>query len=331
MMKRSTIIAIALAGALAAACGEPERNPTFLAPSFDRGGNGGPPAMWSAWSEPVNLGAMINSAASETNENLSPDELSLYFASIRAGGQGLEDLYVSRRASRNSPWEAAVNIGTVINTAGRESGPSLSDDGYRLYFFSTRPGGFGGSDIYVSYRTDTEDDLAWGTPINLGPNVNTAADESGSEYVAHERQGFASLYFNRRSAPVATADFNIYSVPLDDDGFPSEPAAPIAELNTSASEIAPEVSTNGRMVLITSNRLGTLGDNDLWIATRQNVHDAWSMPENLGAPINTTFNDRQASLSRDGRTLIFTSSRPGGFGSDDLWMSTRMPNGEDVP
>jgi hypothetical protein len=220
-----------------------------------------------------------------------------------------------------------VNIGTVINTTGREAGPSISDDGHLLFFFSTRGGGHGGSDIYVSYRADRKNDLAWEAPVNLCPHVNTAADESGSEYVAGARRGFASLYFNRRSAPVATADFDIYSVPITRDGLPRKPAAPISEVNTPGSDFAPEVSSDGRE-LILSRGPALLGANDLWVSTRRRVHDPWSTPENLGPPVNTAFNDRQASLSDHDRTLIYASTRPHGFGSDDFWMSTRTPIGE---
>jgi len=57
------------------------------------------------------------------------------------------------------------------------------------------------------------------------------------------------------------------------------------------------------------------------------VHEPWSSPVNLGAPLNTAFLDAQPTLSNDGRTLIFASNRPGGFGGNDLWISTRTPSG----
>src|SRR2546425_1168393 len=65
----------------------------------------------SEWSEPENLGAPVNSAAGEMNPALSPDELSLYFVSTRAGGFGGADIWVARRASLDSPWAEPVNLG----------------------------------------------------------------------------------------------------------------------------------------------------------------------------------------------------------------------------
>ncbi|TMF06307.1 MAG: hypothetical protein E6I52_00635 [Chloroflexi bacterium] len=59
----------------------------------------------------------------------------------------------------------------------------------------------------------------------------------------------------------------------------------------------------------------------MWVATRQNVHETWSAPENLGPPVSTEFNEVTPSLSHNGRPLLFASNRPGGFGSQDIWMS----------
>src|SRR5438445_4023772 len=73
-------------------------------------------------------------------------------------------------------WSVPVNLGPTINTpAFLESGPALSKDGLSLYFYSNRPGGFGGFDIRVSQRQSVDD--AWGTPANLGATINTAALE----------------------------------------------------------------------------------------------------------------------------------------------------------
>ncbi len=68
--------------------------------------------------------------------------------------------------------------------------------------------------------------------------------------------------------------------------------------------------------------------NDFWVSTRRSVHDPWSAPVHLDAPLSSAFNDRHPSLSGQGRTLLFASTRPtGGFGQDDIWMSTRTVNG----
>ncbi len=61
--------------------------------------------------------------------------------------------------------------------------------------------------------------------------------------------------------------------------------------------------------------------------TRRSVHDSWSTPANVEA-LNSTAAEQQPSLSGDGRTLVFASSRQGGFGGTDIWMSTRTSSGQ---
>src|SRR2546428_9773801 len=137
----------------------------------------------SEWSAPVNLGAPVNSAASEMNAALSPDELSLYFVSTRAGGVGGADIWVARRASLDSPWEEPVDLGPGVNGPGIQGSPSIFIDGHLLFFSSDRPGGQGSNDIYVARRADKSDDLSWGPATNLGPDVNTADFEAGGFYL----------------------------------------------------------------------------------------------------------------------------------------------------
>src|SRR2546422_185736 len=152
----------------------------------------------SEWSEPVHLDAPVNSRCQDQTPTMSKDELSLYFLSDRPGGFGNLvsttgcmdnfDLWVAQRSSTDGPWETAVNLGPVINTARNEVGPALSPDGHLLFFSSDRatPGVL--HDIYVSRRADPKDDLGWGAPTPLGPDVNTELHEAGAAYL-HSAQG----------------------------------------------------------------------------------------------------------------------------------------------
>ncbi len=281
----------------------------------------------SHWSEPVNLGPTINTTALELQATLSPDDLSLYFASDRPFGFGGIDIWVSRRACVTCLWDTPANLGPHINTAANDNGPELSIDGHLLFFFSNRPGGEGGLDLYMSRRTDTKDDFAWGPAVNLGPEVNTPGGEAGPEYLALVENGTANLYFNR-APPGGTPD--IYRVRVTRDGEIRGTPELVTELNHPvASDQAVTVRTDGRELLFGSDRPGTLGFGDLWVSTRQSPHHPWSTPVHLGAPLSSAGNDQHPDLSRDGRTLLFTSSRPGGIGvgNFDIWMSTRTPSG----
>ncbi|HTD70790.1 MAG TPA: hypothetical protein VK647_10050 [Gemmatimonadales bacterium] len=280
----------------------------------------------SEWSAPVNLGATINTAANEQGPTLSSDGLSLYFGSDRAGGSGSFDIWVSRRACADCPWETPVNLGAVVNTAASETGPGLSIDGHMLFFTSTRPGGQGLSDLYLSHRANPTDDLGWGPPVGLGPDVNTAASEAGAEYVQSAEEGAANLYFNR-APPGQTAD--IYYAAITRDGGTLGPVTLVTELSDpTATDQGVTLRTDAREVFFFSTRPGGSGGNDLWTSTRRSVHDPWSTPANLGTAINSTAADQQPGLSTDGRTLVFVSSRSGSFGGTDIWMITRTPSGQ---
>jgi WD40 repeat protein len=76
-------------------------------------------------------------------------------------------------------------------------------------------------------------------------------------------------------------------------------------------------------IIFFSNRPGTLGGADLWVSSRKTVFESWSAPVNLGPVVNSTSNDSPSYLSSDGLVLFITSDRPGGFGSGDLYVSTR--------
>jgi hypothetical protein len=279
---------------------------------------------FSSWSDPANLGTTINTTFNEQGPTLSKDGLILYFGSDRPGGSGGFDIWVSRRACADCAWDAPVNLGAAVNSAAAETGPGLSVDGHLLFFRSTREGGQGGGDVYVSRRANPNDDFAWGAPVGLGPDVNTPADEAGAEYLQSAEDGAANLYFNR-APPGGTAD--LYSAPITRDAETRGPAVLIAELShPTATDQGPTVRTDGREMLFFSTRPGGAGGADLWTSTRRSVHDPWSTPQNL-IPLNSTGAEQQPSLSADGRTLVFASSRSGSFGGTDIYVSTRTPSG----
>jgi Tol biopolymer transport system component len=129
------------------------------------------------WGLPENLGTVFNTAKDEGCGSISSDGLTLYFYSDdRPGGYGSGDIYVATRATKNDPWDMAVNLGPGINSSKDEKCPVVSPSGLELYFTSyLRSGGYGGNDIYVARRATIDD--SWGEPENLGPVVNSPYQE----------------------------------------------------------------------------------------------------------------------------------------------------------
>lgn len=145
----------------------------------------------TGWSEPVNLGANINTEFWESSPSLSPDKNALYFSSDRPGGYGGKDLYVTYRV--NGKWQPAINMGPEINTVGDEIAPFIHADNQTLYYTSNGLPGYGGTDIYMLRRTG---DKQWSKPENLGYPINTTENE-GSLFVASD--GVTAYYASDRA------------------------------------------------------------------------------------------------------------------------------------
>jgi hypothetical protein len=278
---------------------------------------------FSSWSAAQKIDE-VNGNSSELNTPFvdgcpiqSPDGRSLYLASNRPGGEGGLDIWVSHRDSKHGPWGAPQNLGEPVNSAADDFCPTPIRGG-GLFFVSREalPGSCGMGDIYF---TRFERNHGWSEPERLacapdGPN--SALDEQGPSYVT---AGGPRLYFSRSSATLAG---DIY-VSRGVAGSSFGPATPVAELNDpAANDIQPNVRKDGREIVFSSNRAGTLGSQDIWVATRQTVNDPWSMPVNVGASVNTAAAETRPSLSWRADTLLFGRA-PGPEGMSDIYVTTR--------
>ena len=163
-----------------------------------------------AWGEPERLGPEVNSDDDELYASAASDG-TLYFASGPAApARGRHwDIYRARPAGRG--FAAREALGSGVNTqpsasdatpvAAWEFNPEISADGNLLIFASLRPGGHGLGDLYASHLVEGE----WSTAKNLGPAVNTAADEYHPTLSRDSRR----LYFVRR--PGSHGDFFVVS------------------------------------------------------------------------------------------------------------------------
>ena len=286
----------------------------------DAAGEDGP--RWSDWSTPIHLGPLINAPGfDQSGPALSQDGLSLYFASSRPGGLGRNDLWVAHRGSRDNAWGAPQNLGPNLNSAGDDFAPNFSKNGHWMYFSSDRPGGCGAHDLYVSYRQHTQDDFDWQPAVNLGCVVNTPFNDWLPDPFEDPETGVTMLYFSS-NRPGGIGFLNIYaSAQAEDGSFGAATLVP--ELSSASRDARPVIAHDGLELFLASNRPGGLGDWDLWVSRRATTLDSWAAPVNVGATVNTQYFEAAPGLSADGTTLFFRSTRPGGFGIGDLWMSTR--------
>jgi hypothetical protein len=287
-------------------------------------------AQAGAWSPAQKLDTIGGNHADVNTTSLdgcpiqSPDGLSLYMASNRPGGRGGLDIWVATRASASVAWGAPVNLGEPVNSAADDFCPTPV--GSKGLFFVSRealPGACGQGDIYFTHRNGTG---VWSEPERLlcapaGPN--SALDEQGPSWVSTngKLRGKKLLYFSRSSAAPAVAG-DIF-VSERENGARFGTATPVAELNdATANDIQPNVRADGLEVVITSNRAGGAGGQDVWVATRSAIDSSFSAPTNVGAAVNTAASETRPSLSRDGRQLLFGRA-PGPEGNSDIYVTTR--------
>lgn len=140
------------------------------------------------WAAPVNFGPVVNSEKWDAQPTISADGQTLVFVSGRAGGKGLADLWMSKKAA-NDQWQTPVNMGDSLNTEFDEYGPFLHPDGKTLYFTSSGHPGMGGKDIFYSKK---KADGNWSKPINIGYPINTKADEIHMIVSADAKKGYFS-------------------------------------------------------------------------------------------------------------------------------------------
>jgi Tol biopolymer transport system component len=269
---------------------------------------------FAAWGSAVPESG-VNTAAAEGCPIESPDGLSLYIASNRAGGTGSpdpNDIWVFHRASIDGPWGPAENLGQPVNSTFADYCPTPLR-GKSLLFVSTRPGGCGGGDIYLARNSPAR---GWSVQ-NLGcASDGTGPNFPGGEFgpsLVETDEGTYLFFSSDGYTPGGPQD--IYMSRRQADGS-FAPATAVAELNSSVSDFMPNVRKDGLEIVFNSNRAGGFGGQDVYTASRASTADPWSAPVNLGSAVNTSGNETRSSLSWDGLRLHF--GRDG-----DIYVSSR--------
>ena len=207
------------------------------------------------WQKANPLPGNINTPLNEGAQNISQDGEWLIFTGChRPKGMGGCDLYISYLTENG--WSEAVNLGNKVNSEHWDSQPSLSPDKKELYFASNRPGGFGGSDIYVSRL---QPNGRWGEPENLGSGINTSGEET-SPFIHADNQ---TLYFASNGLPGYGEEdlFVTRRGPDNKWGTPINLGYPINTINNEATIF---IAADGKTAYYASDRSDSRGGLDIY-------------------------------------------------------------------
>lgn len=210
------------------------------------------------------------------------------------------DLYVAARANPSDPWGTLQPVGAPVNSTFYEYIPTISADGLILmwsdgwsWFANPRPGGQGGSDLWISTRTNRTS--PWSEPINLGPQVNSAAHESFPRLTHDGLELFfcreAEIYVSRRASRDA----------------PWEQATALPDyINLPHGQWLALPSPDG-LTLMTGNIVEPSGyPMDILVSTRRDRNSPWNLPVSIGAAVNSPWNQVSPGIfSPDGSALYF--------------------------
>lgn len=192
------------------------------------------------WSEPVNMGNVVNSEDWESQPTISSDGTRIIFTSSRDGGYGGADLYMTE-INHLGDWGIPQNLGSTINTPLSDNSPFLAADGKTLYYATEGHPGYGGADIFYSVFENGK----WAKPINLGGPINSSGEDKNFSI-----SGSGKAYF---SSSRDSDSYNIYETELPDYLKP-KPTAVIAGIVSNANTEEPI----GALVLIEDIDTGEL-------------------------------------------------------------------------
>jgi len=163
----------------------------------------------------------------------------------------------------------------------------------------------------------------FGTPVNVGPAINGPHSDATPSISADA----LNLYF-ASDRPGGQGDYDIWMAARNSPGDPwSEPVNLGPPINTSDLEGFPSISADGLELYLTR---GGTDHGDIYVAARGSTQEPWQTPVKLPVSINSeTGQDGAATISFDGLTLYWISTRPGGPGKNDIWFVHRpVPHGE---
>jgi len=260
--------------------------------------------------DPIRLPEPINSKFDDYFPTLDPTGTKLYFTTVlpdgyesQAAGSD-EDIYFIEKTG--DVWSAPTKLPEPLNTKGNDGAASFSADGQlMIYVGCQRADGVGDCDLYYAVNEDGK----WSLPKNMGNIVNSKEWDS-SPSLSYD--GSKLFFSSERAGGYGKSD--IYMVEKNIFGDWGTPINLGSIVNTPFDETYPFISQDGKTLYFISNGHPGYGAGDIFKTVLEN--GKWSMPVNLGKPLNTPNDEQLFSIGGAGDTGYFASDQGNGTGLD---------------
>ena len=264
-----------------------------------------------------NLGPKINTKNEEYVPLPSENGNKLFFTSKRPGGVGnlkdvagnyFEDIYVSEKEGLG--WSEPINLGKPINSKDHDACVSISVSGKYMLLYRPAKNNIGG-DLYESLFENNK----WTEPKILGSNINSTEGNESSACMSSD--GNYLIFSSNKKGGYGGKD--LYMCKKLPNGKWSKANNLGKEINTPYDEDAPFMMSNDRTVYFSSRGHSTIGEFDVFRSEYNPENNSWSVPYNLGYPINNVGDDIFFVMSSDEKKGYYSSEKDEGFGGEDIY------------
>ena len=251
----------------------------------------------------------LNTEFDEISPCITADRSELIFTSNRLGNS---DIYISSRQNRK--WKYITPI-EELNTEDDDVASSLAYDGQRILLFKFKDGQ---ADIYQSKLEGNN----WSEPVlKMSKVVNTDANETFASYDPQD----IKVYYVTDGGHGGDQDIIFSGKKDEDEKYWGKGQSAGHEVNSAFHEGSVFMAPDGQSMYFSSQGHSSIGGYDIFVSYRDK-HGLWGKPINLGAPINTPYDELYFSITANGKYAYFSSNRAGGKGGMDIYKATFWGN-----
>ncbi len=276
---------------------------------------------------PQNMGRMINTQYDEYLPALTADEQTLIITrkepskpTTTANTPEEEDFYISTKDVDHN-WTMAQRVEEPLNSTNNEGAQCISQDGRFIVFTICGEGGMGSCDLYWSKKVGNR----WSKPKNLGSAVNSRYWDSQPSFSIDGK----TLYFTS-NRPGGKGGKDIWKTTLDENGRWTKAVNMGERINTDKDEVCPFIHYDDQTLYFSSNGHVGMGGFDIFYCRK--VDDSlWTMPVNIGYPINTAGDEMNLIVGASGSMAVFSSDKLEGYGGQDLYSFELYKEAQPIP